>query len=186
MNNELSVIVDNLKKGNIILLRADDAWSLICDIDNDKAIEKLLLIKGNKINDPFVILLNNENMILKYVKEIPEIVWEVLEVSDSPLTIFLPGGINISEKILLHDGSIAIRILKDEFCKNIVKLFNKPILATWATINSENIPFSFNKIDQNIIRKVDYIAQKRDKIIFNKPAGILKFGINGEVQVIRI
>lgn len=187
MNDEIKLIIDNLIAGKIILIRADDAWSLICDAENEKAIEKLQLIKKNRIDNPYVLLLDDDKKILKFVKEVPEVVWEVLDVSDTPLTIIYPGGINISEKILQEDGSIAIRILKlkDEFCKSIIKKYNKPILSTWACIDVSFIPLSFNKIDKNIIEKVDIIIRKESSI-FNKPAGILKFGLKGEVQVIKI
>lgn len=185
MNDEIKLIIDNLVAGKIILIRADDAWSLICDAENEKAIEKLQLIKKNQIDNPYVLLLDDDKKILKFVKEVPEIVWEVLDVSETPLTIIYPLGLNISEKILQDDGSIAIRILKDEFCKTIIKKYKKPILSTWACLDVSSVPLSFNKIDKNIIEKVDIII-RRENSIFNKPAGILKFGLNGEVQVIKI
>jgi len=186
MDNEINILIEKLNKGELILMKADDTWSIICDAENNKAIEKLLSIKNNELDNPYVLLLDSENQINKYVKEVPVIVWDVLSVADKPLTIIYPQGINVSEKILQKDRSIAIRIVKQGFCSLLIRKYRKPILATWVCINKESIPLKFNKIDKNIITKINYIFKRKEDDNYSKPAGILKFELNSEVKVLRI
>ncbi len=186
MEKDIIKCIEVLEKGGVILYPTDIIWGLGCDATNQKAVERIFQIKKRPEGKPFIILLDDERKLFNYVKEIPEIACELIEVAVRPLTIVYPQGMNVAKNLLAEDGSIAIRIVKDEFCRKLIKKFNKPIVFTSANVSDSPAPTIFSEIEKYIINSVDYVVEWRQND--NKKSELLeiiKLGVNGEVVIIR-
>ena len=186
MEEEIKNVLEVLRKGGVILYPTDTVWGLGCDARNKDAVNKLFKIKERAEYKSMVVLVSDETMINRHVKDVPEIAWELIESAEEPLTIVYPEGRMLAENIIAADGSVGIRLVKDEFCRNLIRKFGKPITSTSANISGEIAPSSFSDIKLDILNRVDYIVNLRQKEIMNaKPSTIIKIALNGEFKIIR-
>ncbi len=186
MIDDIKAAAETLRKGGIILYPTDTIWGLGCDATRDDAVSKIYQLKKRPDKQPMLVLLDKAGKLSSYVNEVPEIAWDLLEVSDEPLTIIYPGAINLAESLLAPDGSVGIRIVQDEFCSRLIHLFGKPIVSTSANISGSLWPDTFKNIDENLVSGVDYVVRWRQHDqLKGKPSGIIKLDVNGGVKVIR-
>ncbi|MDQ3045991.1 MAG: L-threonylcarbamoyladenylate synthase [Bacteroidota bacterium] len=187
MEEEIKNALAVLQKGGTILYPTDTVWGIGCDARNKEAVQKIFKIKQRAEYKSMVVLVSDDKMINRYVKEVPAIAWDLIEAAgDEPLTIIYPDGRMLAENIIAADGSVGIRIVRDDFCKNLIHKFGKPIVSTSANISGEIAPSSFNDIKLDIVNKVDYIVNLRQKEQNDtKPSTIIKIAMNGEVKIIR-
>jgi L-threonylcarbamoyladenylate synthase len=183
---EINNAVEVLKKGGIILYPTDTIWGIGCDATNDAAIQKIFHLKKREESKSMIILLDSENKLIRYVKEVPEQAWDLIEFSTRPLTIIYNNGLNVSKKLIADDGSIAIRVTKDPFCRQLINKLGKPIVSTSANISGEPSPESFADIDSAVLNGVDYVINLRqNEKPQESPSVILKLGKNGQIRFIR-
>lgn len=187
MEEELKNTLEVLKKGGTILYPTDTVWGIGCDARNKEAVNKIYKIKERAEYKSMVVLVSDDKMINRYVKEVPAIAWDLIETAGTdPLTIIYPDGRMLAENIIAADSSVGIRIVQDEFCRNLIHKFGKPIVSTSANISGDPTPTGFPGINPKIINKVDYIVNLRQKEANNpKPSTIIKVALNGEVKIIR-
>jgi len=186
MDKEISAALETLQKGGIILYPTDTIWGIGCDATNIDAVSKIYSIKQRQDEKSMLILLDDAEKLYDYVKQVPAIAWNLIEVADKPLTLIYPGAQNVAANLIAEDGSIGIRIVKDEFCRKLISRFRKPIVSTSANISGKPWPPNFQKIDRSIPRLVDYVVNFRQKEESRgKPSGIIKLGPAGEVLIIR-
>lgn len=177
----------SLKSGGVILYPSDTIWGLGCDARMDASIEKLFDIKNRPENKGLILLISKIEQLSEYVEQVPEIAWDLAEFAEDPLTIIYPKGKNVSKYMLGPDGSIAIRLLKDEFCKGLVYRYQRGIVSTSANISGTPSPTDFASISESIKSKVDYILkpENSDKKGGIKSSKIIKLGLGGEYTMIR-
>ena len=186
MDEEIKNALAVLHKGGSILYPTDTVWGIGCDARNKEAVNKLFKLKERALYKSVVVLVCDEKMINRYVKQVPAIAWDLIETTEEPLTIIYPDGRMLAENVINADGSVGIRIVKDEFCRNLIHKFGKPIVSTSANVSGEASPSSFNEIKLDIMNKVDYIVNLRQKENNNtKPSAIIKVAMNGEIKIIR-
>ena len=186
MNEDLIAAVEILKKGGVILYPTDTIWGIGCDATNEEAVTRIYGIKQRQDEKSLLILLDDAASIENYVAEVPETAWNLVDITDKPLTIIYPGAQNLAKNLIADDGSIGIRIVKDEFCCQLIRRFGKPIVSTSANVSGMPWPTNYHKVDRNIIKAVDYVVTLRqDEEKRGKPSGIIKLGLRGEVKVIR-
>ena len=186
MEEEIKNAIEVLRKGGTILYPTDTVWGIGCDARNKEAVAKVFKIKERELYKSMVILVCNETMINRHVKEVPEVAWELLESTEEPLTIIYPDGRMLAEKLIAADGSIGIRMVKEHFCNTLIHKFGKPIVSTSANISGEATPTSFSDIKLDILNKVDYIVNFRQQEVNNTtPSSIIKVALNGEIKIIR-
>lgn len=186
MEEELKNALEVLRKGGTILYPTDTVWGIGCDARNKEAVAKVFKIKQRAEYKSMVILVSDNAMLNRYVKDVPEVAWDLLEAADTPLTIIYPGARMLADSVIAADGSVGIRMVKDEFCKNLIHKFGKPIVSTSANISGENAPSSFTEIKLDILNNVDYIVNLRQNENSNtRPSTIIKVDMNGEVKIIR-
>jgi L-threonylcarbamoyladenylate synthase len=186
MEQELIKCLTILKDGGTILYPTDTIWGIGCDATNPGAVEKIYLLKRRMERKSLIILLDKAERISDYVAFIPEIAWDLLKSIDTPLTIIYPEAKNLAENVVAEDGSVAIRVVKSEFCRRLIQDFGKPIVSTSANISGENPPVGFRTVDKEIINGVDYVVDESlDEIHELKASRIIKLNKNGEFQVIR-
>ena len=190
MNEDLKYEVDAaakaLKEGDIILYPTDTVWGLGCDATRDDAIQRIFDLKKRDDSKSVIVLVSDADMLAKYVRQIPPMAIDLLEINDKPMTIIYPEGVGLSAKVIAEDGSVAIRIPQNEFCTEMIRRFGKPIVSTSANISGEETPGCFAEINAEIIDSVDYIAEPSlEEGSTGSSSQIIKIGMNGEVKVIR-
>jgi L-threonylcarbamoyladenylate synthase len=174
-----------LKRGGTILYPTDTIWGIGCDATNAAAVEKIIELKQRPSQKSFVVLVADEREILKYVASPDLAVFDYLEKSQKPTTVIYENALGMAENVLAEDGSVAIRICKDEFCKHLIKRFRKPIVSTSANLSGKVSPASFKDVDKTIIDSVDYVVKYRQgEDLKTVPSSIIKWQ-NGNVIVIR-
>ncbi len=186
MINEIKKAVEILKNGGIILYPTDTIWGIGCDATNTKAVEKIYKIKNRKLTKSMIILLNNQNLISRYVEQVPDIAYNLIEVTDKPLTIIYSKAKNIAKNLIADDKSIAIRITTEEFTSKLLDYFRKPIVSTSANISGEKAPLNFYEISDKIKKQVDYIIKYRQNdLTKQQQSSIIKIDNNNVFKIIR-
>jgi L-threonylcarbamoyladenylate synthase len=185
-NEDLNEALTTLKKGGIILYPTDTIWGLGCDPTNSAAVEKIFKIKSRETGKSLLILVDGEAMIERYVSEVPEIAWELTGVSDNPLTIIYPFGKNLAPGVCSKDGTIGIRICRDEFCRELIKRFRKPLISTSANFSGKPSPENFQEIDMELIEAADYVVRYRqDDMRKYSSSPVIKLSPDGTIKIIR-
>jgi len=186
MNDEIIKAQEVLYKGGVILYPTDTIWGIGCDATNEAAVRRVFEIKKRVDSKALLVLIDNPVKLDFYVQEVPEVAWDLVDLAENPLTIIYPGGRNLAPNLLAEDGSVGIRITKEEFSKKLCERFRKAIVSTSANVSGEPSPGFFDEISPEIIAGVDYVVNYRreDKTIA-KPSSIIRLGVGGQVQVIR-
>lgn len=186
MQNLYQDAIASLKSGGVILYPTDTIWGIGCDVRQDAAIEKIWQIKQRPAEKGLIVLISKIEQLSEYVEEVPEIAWDLVEFAEDPLTVIYPKGKNVSKHLLGPDGSIAIRLLKDEFCKGLVYRYQRAIVSTSANLSGSPSPIDFASISTEIKDQVDFILQApQAKQAGTKPSKIVKLGLGGEFSMIR-
>ena len=186
MNEDLIKAIEVLKQGGIILYPTDTIWGLGCDATNEDAVEKLYAIKQRDKSKSMLILMDNPAKLQTYIKDVPEIAWDLIDLADKPLTIIFNGAKNLAPNLINNDGSIGIRITSENFSRDLCMRFRKPIVSTSANITGQTAPQNFNQIDPEIIDLVDYVVEYRQNEMFKQtPSSIIKLAANGNIEIIR-
>lgn len=175
-----------LNEGGVILYPTDTVWGLGCDATNSSAVEKIFKIKSRSDSKSLIILVDGEPMLERYVRDIPEIVFELIEVSDNPLTIIYPVGKNLASGVCNDDGSVGIRICQDDFCRELIRRFRRPLVSTSANISGEPSPSDFGEIDSKVTDSAGYVVMHRQndrQKHLSSP--IIKVELNGVIKIIR-
>lgn len=185
MKEAVQSAVDALKRGEVILYPTDTIWGIGCDATNPDAIEKVYKIKARDLNKPLLVILDDDRNLNRYIKEVPDVAWDLLDHSDKPMTIIYPEAYNLAPNLPAVDGSIGIRIVKHDFCQAVLRKFNKPLVSTSANFSGEPSPKSFEEISQRLRDAVDYVVPSSIKAGGNRASSIIKLGVGGQVQIIR-
>lgn len=185
LKEEIRKTQEVLKNGGIILYPTDTVWGLGCDSTNAEAVKRIYEIKKRADNKSMLVLLDDAGKIATYA-DVPEIALDLIEVSDKPTTIIYPGAKQLAPNLIAGDGTIGIRITREEFTQALLFRFRKPIVSTSANISGEPAPRYFDEISEEIKQAVDYIVdyRRRDRQPAH-PSSIIKLGRRGEIEIIR-
>jgi len=185
MNTEINKALQILKDGGLILYPTDTVWGIGCDATNSEAVDKVYKLKHRKDSKVLICLVADERMLKKYVKNIPEVAYDIIDVSEDPITIIYDDAQNLAQNLIGEDNSVAIRIPNDDFCFQLLRRFNGAIVSTSANISGIPAPKSFKEISEEVLKGVDYVVNLHREKICNKPSSILKLSSNGVVKIIR-
>lgn len=186
MHDDIKAALEVLQKGGVILYPTDTIWGLGCDACNEEAVKRIYAIKNRIDSKSMLVLMENASLLDRYVDEVPEIAFDLIEVTDKPLTIIYDGAKNLAKNLVADDGSIGIRITTEAFSSELIRRFKKPIVSTSANISGKPSPACFGEISQEIIDAVDYVVKYRqDDTQKAVPSGIMKLGRGGEIKIIR-
>ncbi|MGZ8517113.1 MAG: L-threonylcarbamoyladenylate synthase [Chitinophagaceae bacterium] len=174
-----------LKNGGTILYPTDTVWGIGCDATNVNAVEKIYRVKKRPDEKALIVLVAEKRDVLKYTANPDLAVFDFLQQHPKPTTVVYDGAIGLADNLVAGDGSIAIRICNDPFCKHLIKRFRKPLVSTSANISGQPVAKLFSEIADEIKTAVDYIVEYRqdDKTIA-APSSVVKWN-NGAVTVIR-
>lgn len=186
MREEIEKALNVLKNGGVILYPTDTIWGLGCDATNEAAVAKINAIKGRPEDKSFIVLLDTDNKLQSYISEIPEVAYDLIEYAENPLTIVFSGAKNLAKNVINADGSVGIRIVKHEFCQQLIQRFRKPITSTSANLSGQASPGFFDEISQDIIDAVDHVVELEQELrVIKKPSTIMKLAPGGQFSFIR-
>ncbi|MDA3928938.1 MAG: L-threonylcarbamoyladenylate synthase [Prolixibacteraceae bacterium] len=184
--DDIHQALEVLRSGGVILYPTDTVWGIGCDATNAEAVSRIYDIKQREDSKGMLVLLENPNRLVSYVEEVPEVAWDIIDFATKPTTIVYDGAKNLAKNIIADDGSIGIRITEEDFSKDLIKRFRKPVVSTSANISGQPSPKNFSEISEEIKSKVDYIAYYMQKETFTtEPSSIIKLGSSGLVEIIR-
>ena len=186
MNEDIKAALEVLQKGGIILYPTDTIWGIGCDACNAEAVKRVYAIKNREDSKSMLVLMENAALLERYVDEVPEVAFDLIELSDKPLTIIYDGAKNLAPNLIAEDGSIGIRITSEAFTSELIRKFKRPLVSTSANISGNPSPANFSEIDPVVIEAVDYVVKYRqNETAKARPSGIIKLCRGGEVKVIR-
>ena len=184
--DEIKRACDVLYRGGVILYPTDTVWGIGCDATNEEAVRRVYEIKRRIDSKAMLVLVDSDVKVDFYVREVPSVAWDLIELSTKPLTIIYDGARNLASNLVDKDGSIGIRVTREEFSKQLCFRFRKAIVSTSANISGQPSPRCFVEISDEIKQAVDYIVGiRQDEAPGATPSSIIKLGAHGEVKIIR-
>ena len=185
MEQEILKSLEVLKNDEVLLYPTDTVWGLGCDATSNSAVEKIYKIKQRSESKSLIILVAHIEMLQNYIKDIPASVLELLESVTKPTSIIYKNPVGLAKNVVASDYTVAIRIPDNEFCKELIDRFGKPIVSTSANISGNPTPQSFKEIEAAILESVDYVVNLQREERNEKSSTILKVEDNGEILVLR-
>jgi len=178
--------VEVMRKGGVILYPTDTVWGIGCDATNAEAVAKVYKIKRRDDSKAMICLVDSDARLQRYVRNVPAVAWELLDCADKPMTVILDGAVNLASNLIADDGSVALRITKEPFSKELCYRFQKAIVSTSANISGEPTAQNYGDIDPRLLEAVDYVCwSRRQEHKPHTPSSIVKLGQDGEVRIIR-
>ena len=185
INTEVHKAFEVIKNGGIILYPTDTVWGIGCDATNPEAIAKIYALKQREDSKSMIVLMNGDKMMYNVFSAIPDLAWDLWELSEKPTTLILDNPRNIAENLIAADKTLGVRIIKEPFCFKLLERMKKPLVSTSANISGMETPKTFKEISPQIIKGVDYVVNlHRDKVCKN-PSTIIKLSLDNQVKVIR-
>ena len=184
--DDIKNAVEVLRKGGIILYPTDTVWGIGCDATNAEAVKRVYEIKRRDDTKALICPVVADARLQRYVRNVPDAAWQLIDVMVKPTTLILDGAQGLAPNLIAEDGSIGIRITKEEFSHELCYRFQKAIVSTSANISGETAAQNYCDISEEILNAVDYVCQsRRQEHKPHTPSSIIKLAENGEVTIIR-
>ena len=148
----LKEAVSALRAGGVILYPTDTVWGIGCDATRPEAVARVFAIKRRSEAKSLVLLAANLDMVARYVKAVPNIAIDLVEVNDRPMTLIYPGAITgaygLAENAVAEDGTVGMRIPLPGFWRDLVARLGRPLVSTSANVSGEPTPRRFAEIPE--------------------------------------
>ena len=164
-----------MREGGVILYPTDTIWGIGCDATNEDAVRRVYEIKQRQDSKAMLVLVDSSVKVDFYVRDVPEVAWDLIDLADKPLTIIYSGARNLAANLLAEDGSVGIRVTNEDFSKRLCQQFRKAIVSTSANISGQPSPKNFSEISEEVKSAVDYIVG----------SSIIKLDKGGVIKIIR-
>jgi L-threonylcarbamoyladenylate synthase len=186
LQDEIKKAVEVLRNGGVILYPTDTVWGIGCDATNEKAVKRVYEIKKRADSKALICLVDSESRICRYVRNVADVTWDMIELSTRPLTVIFNNVSGLAENLKAEDGSVGLRVTREEFSKELCYRFQKPIVSTSANISGEETAQNYRDISPEIINAVDYVCwTRRQEHKPHKSSCIIKLSAESEVTIIR-
>ena len=183
---DIKTAVEVMRKGGVILYPTDTVWGIGCDATNAAAVEKVYHIKRRQDSKAMICLVDSDARLQRYVRQVPAVAWDVIELATAPLTVILDGAVNLAPNLIAEDGSVAMRVTGEPFSKELCYRFQKPIVSTSANISGMPPASNYCDIDPELLEAVDYVCtSRRQEKKPHTPSSIIRIKGNGEVTIVR-
>lgn len=183
---EIRKACEIMRKGGVILYPTDTIWGIGCDATNADAVRRVYEIKRREDSKALITLVDSEARLQQYVRNVPAVAWDLIELSTKPLTLILDGACGLAPNLLAEDGSVGMRITNEPFSHELCFRFQKAIVSTSANISGEPSPANFSEVSEEIRQSVDYVINfRQNERTLKSPSSIIKLSPSGEVLVIR-
>lgn len=178
--------VEVMRRGGVILYPTDTVWGIGCDATNEEAVAKVYKIKQRDDSKALICLVDSDARLQRYVRNVPNVAWDIFDLATKPTTIILDGAVNLAPNLIPEDGSIAMRITHEEFSKELCYRFQKPIVSTSANISGQPAAMNYQDITPELLEAVDYVCySRRQEKKPHTPSSIIKLTENGEITILR-
>lgn len=175
-----------MRSGGVILYPTDTVWGIGCDATNADAVARVYGIKKRDDSKAMICLVDSDVRMQRYVRNVPEVAWNVMELATKPTTVIFDNAVNLADNLIAEDGSIAMRITGEPFSKELCYRFQKPIVSTSANISGEAAAENYRDISEELLNAVDYVCfSRRQEHKPHAPSSIIRIRTNGEVEIIR-
>jgi L-threonylcarbamoyladenylate synthase len=183
---DIKAAVSALNNGGTLLYPTDTVWGIGCDATNESAVEKVFALKARPKEKSLIVLLPEARDVLQYVAAPPPDIIDIIESFTTPTTVIFDGALQIAENAIAENGSIAIRVPNDPFCKALLKRFGKPIISTSANLSGQPTPRFFKEIDPLVIAGADYtVHHRREDTTIKAPSRIVRVSDEGAITIVR-
>lgn len=183
---DLQPTVDTLRRGGVILYPTDTVWGIGCDATNSDAVRRIFDIKHRTDSKALIVLVDSVAMLERYVDEVPEVAYQLIEAAVRPITIVYDHGINLAPELLAADSSVGIRVTSNPFCRELCRRLRRPIVSTSANISGAPAARFFSEIDPAIVAAADFIPQyRRDDTTALPPSSVIKIAADGQFRILR-
>ena len=205
MKEAIQQALEVLRSGGVILYPTDTVWGIGCDATDPAAVARIYEIKHRSDSKSLVLLASDMDMICRYIKEVPEMAVQLVEVNDKPMTIIYPGAVAgpspaaipaaelpkpdrnaLAFNTVAEDGTVGIRIPMMDFCQQLITRFGRPIVSTSANISGEPTPKNYSEISDDIRTSVDHIVDPSlERGSTGRSSSIIKVGLDYSIEIIR-
>lgn len=175
-----------LREGGVILYPTDTVWGIGCDATNAEAVAKVYKIKQREDSKALICLVDSDARLQRYVRNVPNVAWELIEAAVKPMTVILDGAVNLAPNLIAEDGSVALRITNEPFSKELCYRFQKALVSTSANISGQPAASNYSDISPELLESVDYVCfSRRQEHKPHTPSTIIKLAQDGEIKIIR-
>lgn len=185
MQKEVVRALEVLQEGGIILYPTDSVWGIGCDASNPDAVEKIYRLKKRSETKSMICLVSNDAMLERYLEMVPDLAYDLIDIAEKPLTIVYDKPKGVASNLVAEDNTLAIRVVRNEFCRRLIGRLQKPLVSTSANLAGEPTPGSFGEIQEYILKGVDYVVNLQRENVNTTPSSIIKLSGDGTVTVIR-
>lgn len=186
IQEDIKKAVEVMRSGGVILYPTDTVWGIGCDATNADAVARVYGIKKRDDSKAMICLVDSDVRMQRYVRNVPEVAWNVMELATKPTTVIFDNAVNLADNLIAEDGSIAMRITGEPFSKELCYRFQKPIVSTSANISGEAAAENYRDISEELLNAVDYVCfSRRQEHKPHAPSSIIRIRTNGEVEIIR-
>lgn len=183
---DISQAIDTLRKGGIILYPTDTVWGIGCDATCSQAVRRVFEIKQRPDSKALITLVGSEGALERAVANVPDVAWQLIEAAVDPVTIVYDHGAGVAPELLAPDGSLAVRLTREQFSARLCQRFGRPIVSTSANISGQPAPAAYSEISPEIIEKVDYVClSRRHEPAAAKPSMVIKISDGGLFKILR-
>lgn len=185
-DKDIAKAVETMRNGGVILYPTDTVWGIGCDATNPEAVARVYEIKRRVDSKAMICLVDSDARLQRYVRQVPAVAWDVMDLSEKPITVILDGAVNLAPNLLADDGSVAMRITREPFSRQLCYRFQKPIVSTSVNFSGQPAASNYCDIAQELLDAVDYVCtSRRQEKKPHTPSSIIKIALNGEIQIIR-
>lgn len=186
IEEDIKNAVTVLRQGGVILYPTDTVWGIGCDATNAEAVRRVFEIKHREDSKALICLVDKADRLQRYVRNVPEVAWDIFDLATTPTTIILDGAVNLAPNLIAEDGSVAIRVTHEDFSQQLCYRFQKALVSTSANISGEPTAQNYRDISPEIIEAVDYVCwTRRQEHHPHTPSSIIKLSPDGQVTIIR-
>lgn len=186
MDLDVRLACEAMKKGGVVIYPTDTIWGIGCDATRSDAVRKVFAMKKRVDSKALITLVGRPDELQRYVDEVPEIAYDLVEFSTKPLTIVYDRGRNVAPELLADDGSIGIRVTSDPFCRELCRVMRRPIVSTSANFSGAVSPASFADIDPELLAMADYVVTwRRGDRSKSQPSSVMKLSADGTFKILR-
>lgn len=183
---DIRMAVDTLRKGGLILYPTDTIWGIGCDATNAAAVRRVYELKQREDSKALICLVDSADRLQRYFRNVPDVAWDLVEYADKPLTLILDNAVGVAENLVAEDGSLGVRVTKENISHELCFRFQKAVVSTSANISGEPSPANFTEVDPRILEGVDYVMKSRQNDLSKaKPSSIVKLKSDSSITIIR-
>lgn len=183
---DIQQAVETLRRGGLILYPTDTVWGIGCDATNEEAVRRIFALKQRAEAKAMLCLVDSANRLQRYVRQVPDVAWDLIEFAERPLTLILDGAVNLAPSLIAEDGSVGLRVTREAISHELCYRFQKAVVSTSANISGQPAAAIFSEIDPAVIAGVDYVMRSRQNDTKPaRPSQIMRLKADGEFKVLR-